>query len=97
MEEKITKNSDDMESEDTENIIINEIDGLPSLHPNLEQLELECTKNDSQEEDPSSRTLEDLIHDEDLPMSVIVTNVDPQVFKSDELKVPKKLYFSVQI
>lgn len=88
MEEKINKNLEG-DSEDTENIniIINEVDGLPNLHPNFEQLELNCTKNENREEDPSSRTLEDLIHDEDLPMSVIVTNVDPQVFKSDELKV----------
>lgn len=87
MEEKVNKSADDVESEDPENIIINEVDGLPNLHPNFEQLELNCTKSQSLEEDPSSRTLEDLIHDEDLPMSVIVTNVDPRVFKSDELKV----------
>ena len=36
--------------------------------------------------DLSTRSMEDLVHDEDLPTSVIVTNVDPRVFKSDELK-----------
>ena len=90
MEEKRKKSAEGDESDDSENIIINEVDGLPNLHPNFEQLEeLNCTKDQNQE-DESSKTLEELIHDEDLPMSVIVTNVDPRVFKSDELKVIQK-------
>lgn len=89
MEEKRSKSTgEDEESEDSENIIINAVDGLPNVHPNFEQLELNCEKNNSRDpEDMASRTLEDLIHDEDLPMSVIVTNLDPQIFKSDEFKV----------
>lgn len=76
------------ELEESENIIINEVDGLPNLHPNYQQLELEfdVEKNRS---DTNTRTIEDLVHDEDLPTSVIVTNVDPRVFKDDELKVTK--------
>ncbi|XP_016839547.1 protein sarah [Nasonia vitripennis] len=95
MEEKRSKSTgEDEESEDSENIIINEVDGLPNVHPNFEQLELNCEKNDDRSnEDVSSRTLEDLIHDEDLPTSVIVTNVDPRVFKSDEFKVEMEKLF----
>ncbi|XP_058810182.1 protein sarah [Phymastichus coffea] len=87
MEEKKNKCvGEDEEPEDSENIIINEVDGLPNLHPNFEQLEeLNCIKEQNQKE-LSSKTLEELIFDEDLPMSVIVTNVDPCVFKSDDLK-----------
>lgn len=92
MDEKRSKSTEDDESDNSENIIINEIDGLPNLHPNFEQLNLNCTKNQNPE-DLSSRTLEDLIRDEDLPMSVIVTNVDPRVFKSDELKVIQILLY----
>ncbi|XP_011493952.1 PREDICTED: protein sarah [Ceratosolen solmsi marchali] len=87
MEEKRSKNAgEDEESEESENIIINEVDGLPNLHPNFEQLNLNCLKDHSHE-NTTSRSLEDLIHDEDLPMSVIVTNIDPRIFKSDDLKV----------
>ena len=90
MEEKRSKSTgEDEESE--ENIIINEVDGLPNLHPNYEELELNCTKAENHE-DPSSKTLEELIRDEDLPTSVIVTNVDPRVFNSNELKVFINLY-----
>ncbi|XP_014216164.1 protein sarah [Copidosoma floridanum] len=71
--------------ESEENIIINEVDGLPNVHPNFKELELNCTKNENRQ-DVASRSLEDLINDEDLPTSVIVTNVDPRVFKSDDLK-----------
>lgn len=72
------------ELEDTENIIINEVDGLPNLHPNYEQLEL---KFEREKDDTNIRSIDELIHDEDLPTSVIVTNVDPRVFKGDDLKV----------
>lgn len=72
------------ELEDTENIIINEVDGLPNLHPNYEQLELKFKR---EKDDSSFRSIDELVHDEDLPTSVIVTNVDPRVFKCDDLKV----------
>lgn len=72
------------ELEDTENIIINEVDGLPNLHPNYEQLELKFKR---ERDDTNIRSIDELIHDEDLPTSVIVTNVDPRVFKGDDLKV----------
>ncbi|XP_012522053.1 protein sarah [Monomorium pharaonis] len=72
------------ELEDTENIIINEVDGLPNLHPNYEQLELKFERES--EDDTNIRSIDELIHDEDLPTSVIVTNVDPRVFKCDDLK-----------
>lgn len=90
MEEKRGSNIvEDEDIEETENIIINEVDGLPNLHPNYQQLGLEF---DIQKDhnDLSTRSVEDLVHDEDLPTSVIVTNVDPRVFKSDELKVTER-------
>ncbi|KAG6803520.1 protein sarah [Apis mellifera caucasica] len=74
---------EDEELEESENIIINEVDGLPNLHPNYQQLELEF---DIEKNRSDTRSIEDLVRDEDLPTSVIVTNVDPRVFKSDELK-----------
>lgn len=80
---------DEEESEDTENIIINEVDGLPNLHPNFEQLELELDR-ERHIGDTCIRSIDELVNDEDLPTSVIVTNVDPRVFKGDELKVIKK-------
>lgn len=88
MEERRSKSTegDDDDVGNTENIIINERDGLPNLHPTYKQLKLNCSKDDDNREDAASRTLDELMHDEDLPMSVIVTNVDPRVFKSDELK-----------
>lgn len=69
---------------DTENIIINEVDGLPNLHPNYEQLELKFKRD---KDDSNIRSIDELIHDEDLPTSVIVTNVDPRVFTGDDQKV----------
>ncbi|XP_012277478.1 protein sarah isoform X1 [Orussus abietinus] len=86
MEEKRDAALEDEETEETENIIINEIDGLPNLHPNYEQLELEFEAGKNRG-DTHPRTLEELVHDEDLPTSVIVTNIDPRVFKSDEMKM----------
>lgn len=63
-------------------MIINEIDGLPNLHPNYNDFEF-----NQQTSRHGSRTIDDLIHDEDLPTSVIVTNLDSSIFKSDDLKV----------
>lgn len=88
MEEKRGTGLMDDEEPD-ENIIINEVDGLPNLHPNFEQLELEFDR-DRSIGDTNIRSLDELVHDEDLPTSVIVTNVDPRVFKNDELKVTNK-------
>lgn len=88
MEEK-QGNTSMMEEEDSENIIINEVDGLPNLHPNYEQLELELER---EKYDTSLRSIDELVHDEDLPTSVIVTNVDPRVFKDDDLKVINVFY-----
>jgi len=88
MEEKCSNRGMTEEEElgDTENIIINEVDGLPNLHPNYEQLELEFER---ERHDTDIRSIDELVHDEDLPTSVIVTNVDPRVFKNDDLKVMK--------
>jgi len=60
-------------------IIINAADGLPNMHPNLEQL---------QRNDGDLRGLGDVdIHDDELPNSLIVTNLNSVVFKSDDEKV----------
>lgn len=73
------------DEEELGNMIINEVDGLPSLLKNYQDdLDLD---NEEDRPDPSARTLDDLIHDEDLPTSVIVTNVDPRVFIDDDIKV----------
>ncbi|XP_012219051.1 protein sarah [Linepithema humile] len=85
MEEKQGHRSmmEEDETEDSENIIINEVDGLPNLHPNYGQLELELERENY---DTNLRSIDELVHDEDLPTSVIVTNVDPRVFKDDDFK-----------
>lgn len=75
MDEKKTTSQD----EDDE-IIINKVDGLPNVHPNYEQIDLNCKINQKNDQ----CCLEELIHDEDLPTSIIVTNVDPRVFKTDQ-------------
>lgn len=59
-------------------IIVNEIDGLPSLLDDKNDLYKAITSEQS--------SLEDL-NDEDLPTSLIVTNIDPAIFKDDDLKV----------
>lgn len=63
-------------------MIINEIDGLPNLHPNYNDLGL-----NQQSSRNETRTIDELIHDEDLPTSIIVTNLDNALFKSDDFKV----------
>jgi len=65
------------ELEDRE-IIVNEVDGLPSL---LDE------KNDLYKAVTSEHSSLDDLNDEDLPTSLIVTNVDPAIFKDDDLKV----------
>lgn len=59
-------------------IIVNEVDGLPSLLDDKNDLFKAVTSEQS--------SLDDL-NDEDLPTSLIVTNVDPAIFKDDDLKV----------
>ena len=78
---------DDSEEGD---IIINEVDGLPGLH--------EATYNSDFEsilDDIDSTTYEQLINDEDLPLSLIVTNVDFELFSNDTLKVSFIYQFDV--
>jgi len=65
------------ELEDQE-IIVNEVDGLPSLLDD---------KNDLYKAVTSEQSSLDDLNDEDLPTSLIVTNVDPAIFKDDDLKV----------
>ncbi|XP_050531647.1 protein sarah [Daktulosphaira vitifoliae] len=72
------------EIEDQE-IIVNEIDGLPSLHDNQKDLQKALASEQS--------SLEDL-NDEDLPTSLIITNVDPAIFKDDDLKKEIEMMFS---
>lgn len=64
-------------------MIINEVDGLPNLHPNYNELNL----NESNTQKDIPQTIADLVNDEDLPTSLIVTNLDSLLFKTDELKV----------
>lgn len=71
------------ELEDQE-IIVNEVDGLPSLLDDKKELYKAVTSEDT--------SLDDL-NDEDLPTSLIVTNIDPAIFKDDDLKVYLVLVF----
>lgn len=66
------------ELEDRE-IIINEIDGLPSL--------LDEKNSDLYKAVTSEQSSLDDLNDEDLPTSLIVTNIDPAIFKDNDLKV----------
>ncbi|KAL0276175.1 UNVERIFIED_CONTAM: hypothetical protein PYX00_003797 [Menopon gallinae] len=84
--------SDEVFPNDDGNIIINAVDGLPNVHPNYNELELE--KHDTKNNSEGSKTLDELIHDEDLPTSLIVTNVDSSVFHSDEAKQKIRILFS---
>lgn len=70
-------------------MIINEVDGLPNVHPNYNELEL----NQQSTQRHEARTIDELIHDEDLPTSLIVTNLDSALFKSDELKKQIEMLF----
>lgn len=77
--------SDEVFHNEENDIIINAVDGLPNVHPNYNELELE--RSDLKTATDGSRTLDELIHDEDLPTSLIVTNIDSSVFHSEEAKV----------
>lgn len=75
------------ELEDRE-IIVNEVDGLPSLLDD---------KNDLYKAIASEQSSLDDLNDEDLPTSLIVTNIDPAIFKNDELKVVVFSFFFVRV
>lgn len=77
--------SDEPMSNDESDIIINEVDGLPNVHPNY--IELELQHGASRQNSEGARTMDELIHDEDLPTSLIVTNLDSSIFKNEEKKV----------
>lgn len=77
--------SDEPMSNDENDIIINEVDGLPNVHPNY--IELELHRDASRQNSEGARTMDELIHDEDLPTSLIVTNLDNSIFKNEEKKV----------
>lgn len=90
MEDQPMDAEDDYSSEQPDtDMIINETDGLPNVHPNLDNLEREVTKQKDcdVDGDTGARTIDELIHDDDLPTSLIVTNVDSSVFQNDEAKV----------
>lgn len=76
---------DEPMSNDESDIIINAVDGLPNVHPNYAELELNCSTRHHNAD--GEHSLDELIHDEDLPTSLIVTNLESSVFKSDEKKV----------
>lgn len=65
------------------NIIINEIDGLPNVHPNLDPV---IRRRDSSSDQQDN----DL---EDLPTSLIVTNIHDNVFTSAESKQEMEMMF----
>lgn len=67
---------------DEGDIIINEVDGLPGLHETTYNADFESLL-----ENMDSATYEQLINDEDLPTSLIVTNVNSSLFNNDDLKV----------
>lgn len=67
--------------------IINSSDGLPNIHPNFSELELHPAADKERSTQGEIRSLDELIHDEDLPTSLIVTNLGSSVFQSAEQKV----------
>ncbi|GFG33133.1 hypothetical protein Cfor_12314 [Coptotermes formosanus] len=84
--------SDEPMSNDENDIIINEVDGLPNVHPNY--IELELQRDAPRQNSDGARTMDELIHDEDLPTSLIVTNLDNSIFKNEEKKKELELLFS---
>lgn len=69
---------------DEENIYINEADGLSNQHPSLPD---NCSDGDSSRADSDSL--------DDLPTSIIVTNIHPEVFLNEELKQQMEDLFKV--
>lgn len=86
MDKQCNFGATDDDDEGIENIIINKVDGLPNLHPNYQQLDLD-SDDERDRTNTNIRTIDELVNDEDLPTSVIVTNLDPRVFKCEKLKV----------
>jgi hypothetical protein len=76
--------SDKLMSNDENYIIINEVDGLPNVHPNY--IELELRHDAPRQNCEGAHTMDELIHD-DLSTSLIVTNLDGSVFKNEGKKV----------
>ncbi|KAK0084674.1 hypothetical protein PV325_006584 [Microctonus aethiopoides] len=85
MDKQCNFGATDDDDEGIENIIINKVDGLPNLHPNYQQLDLD-SDDERDRTNTNIRTTDELVNDEDLPTSVIVTNLDPRVFKCEKLK-----------
>jgi hypothetical protein len=84
-EGRMAVDSDEPMSNDENDIIINEVDGLPNVHPNY--IELELHHDAPRQNSDGARTMDELIHDEDLPTSLIVTNLDGSIFKDEGKKV----------
>ena len=84
-EGRMAVDSDEPMSNDENDIIINEVDGLPNVHPNY--IELEFQRDTPRQNSDGARTMDELIHDEDLPTSLIVTNLDSSIFKNEDKKV----------
>lgn len=76
-------NTDDCENYNSD-MIINDIDGLPNCHPNLQQEE--NVENNSSEHTPNGF--------EDLPTSLIVTNIHDNVFINDDKKAEMEALFN---
>lgn len=74
--------NEDRGDSEPDDMIINESDGLPGLHETTYSSDLESIL-----ENINSATYEQLINDEDLPTSLIVTNLNIEVFLKDHLKV----------
>ncbi|KAG8233660.1 hypothetical protein J437_LFUL013706 [Ladona fulva] len=99
--------SGDGENQETNGIIINAVDGLPNVHPNYQDLpnagsirmpdnwaETDLTIVEERGIDSDGRRLEDLVSDEDLPTSLIVTNLHPSVFKEEERRKELEVLFA---
>lgn len=86
--------SDEMFTNEEHNIIINAVDGLPNLHPNYNEFKIEKSESKAPAGE-GTHSLEEIIHDEDLPTSLIVTNIDNSVFQNEEAKVYISIKFIV--
>lgn len=69
--------------EDESGYYVNEVDGLPNEHPALP----ECIGDELENLEPNDDTLDDL------PTSLIVTNIHSEVFNSEELKAEMEKVF----
>ncbi|GLH05310.1 Protein sarah [Gryllus bimaculatus] len=81
-----------MSNFESDNIIINEVDGLPNIHPNY--IELDLPQHTPRQAADGARSLDDLINDEDLPTSLIVTNLDSAIFKNEAKKKELEMLFA---